>query len=167
MRHARAMMRSLAALALLLMLQSCASAPTFEQASAHIPPPPAGAARVFIYRDFEPYQSLSWVPVFLNGANTGAVGPGRVLMRDVAPGTYTIEALSQGLWPNQAKTVTVAPGQTVYAKVESFKSANPTADRFVPQTTFVVVLMDTATGEREIAPLWLQARRQKGPAVSG
>ena len=156
----------LAALVLAALLAGCASVPTFDQASTGLPPTPTSEARLFIYRDFEPYQSLSWVPVFLNGTVTGAVGPGRVLMRDLVPGTYTIEAVSQGLWPNQAKTVIVAPGQTVYAKVQTFKSANPTTDRFQLQTTFVVVLMDTATGRREIGPLWLQARSTPSPSPS-
>jgi hypothetical protein len=157
MQPMQAVLRRGALPALLLLISACASAPSFDEASATLAPLPAGEARLFIYRDFQPYQSLSWVPVFLNGRRAGAVGPGRVLVRDIPAGTYTIAALSQGLWPNQAKTVTVAPEQTVYAKIESFKSANPAGNRFALQTTFVVVLMDSATGRREIGPLWLEA----------
>jgi hypothetical protein len=140
---------------------ACATPPTFDAVSARVPPPAAGAARIFVYRDYKPYQSLEWVPVFFNGAEIGAVGPGHVLLRDVAPGTYTIAALSQGLWPDQAKTLIVAPGQTVFAKIESFKGLDPNANRLAPLVTYVVVLKDTATGRREIGPLWYEAGRPR------
>jgi hypothetical protein len=145
----------------MLALAACAAepVPTFDQVGARLPPPPANTARIFVYRDFEPYQSLEWVAVFFNGATVGAVGPGKVFLRDVAPGTYTIEAKSEGLWPEQAKTVTVQPGQTVYAKVTSFKSLNPTGNRQSAISTFVVVLMDPVTARREIGPLWYEAAR--------
>ena len=150
----------------LLAAAGCAQPPTFDQLSATLPPVPINAARIFVYRAFEPYQSLSWVPIFVNGATIGAVGPGHVLMRDLPPGTYVIEAKSQGLWPEQAKTVIVAPGQSVYAKVQSFKGLDPTVNnREVLLATFVVVLVDTATGRREIGPLWYDAQ-QEGPAVA-
>ncbi len=87
--------------------------PTVDQLGARLPPAPANTARIFVYRDFQPYQSLEWVPVFFNGVTTAAVGPGKVILRYVAPGTYTIEAKSEGLWPEQAKTVSVRPGDTV------------------------------------------------------
>lgn len=159
-------LKRLLLLALLAAAGCAQQQPTFDQVSASLPPVPVNAARIFVYRAFEPYQSLSWVPIFFNGATVGAVGPGHVVMRDVPPGTYVIEPKSEGLWPEQAKTVTVGPGQTVYAKVESFKGLDPTANhREALLTTFVVVLMDTATGRREIGPLWYDAA-QAGAAVA-
>ncbi len=145
----------------------CAHPPTFDEVAASLPPPPPGAARIFVYRAFEPYQSLSWVPVFFNGANVGAVGPGHVILRDVPAGTYNIAVASQGLYPNQNRVVTLAPGQAAYAKITSFKGLNPTANRAVPLTTFVVTLVDPVNAQREIGQLRYMARRQKGAAVSG
>ena len=145
----------------------CAAGPTFDEVAATLPPLPPGAARIIVYRAYEPYQSLSWVPVFFNGANVGAVGPGHVFVRDVPPGAYNIAPLSQGLYPDQEKVVLAAPGQTFYAKVESFKGLDPSANRPVPLTTFVVVLVDPATARREIGPLWYTAQQQKGPTVRG
>ena len=142
-------------LPLLLALVGCAPAGT-PYSGASIPPVPAGSARVVLYRDFEVYQSLSFVPVFLNRADVGAVGPGKILIRDVPPGTYAIEAKSQGLWPNQVKTVTLAAGDTAYAKIESFRGLNPSANRDELQTTFVVELIAPEVATRELQQLRLE-----------
>jgi hypothetical protein len=151
----------------LLALAACGGEqPTFDQVGARLPPP-ANTARIVVYRAFEPYQSLEWVPVFFNGVTVGAVGPGKVILRDVAPGTYTVEAKSEGLWPEQAKTVVVQAGQTVYAKITSFKGLNPTVNRPAELVTYVVVLMDPATARREIGPLRYEARRAMASARRG
>ena len=148
-----------------ILAAGCTPGPTFDQVSASLPPPPAGMARVFVYRDVGSYQDLSWVPVSFNGGDIGAVGPGKVLMRDVAPGTYTISAKSDGLWPDQDKTVIVAPGQTIYTKIESLRSLDPTRDRPAWLITYVVQLVDTVTGRREIGGLWYSAAA--GPTGPG
>jgi hypothetical protein len=148
-----------------LAVAGCGGGPIFDQVSATLPPVPAGEARIFVYRDYEPYQSLSWVPVFFNGATIGAVGPGHVLMRDVPPGTYKIEPKSEGLWPDQAKTVRVAAGDSVFAKIESFNGLDDTGASDL-QTTFVVVLVDPVAARREIGPLWYDVRLTAGRAVA-
>jgi hypothetical protein len=154
-------------LVLLAALGACAAPPTYEQIAPTLPPLAPDMARIFIYRDYETYQSLAWVPVFLNGVRGGAVGPGYVMMRDVPPGTYDIAVASQGLYPNQDKVVVAAPGQTFYAKIETLRGLDPTADRAVPLTTFVVVLVDPEAARREIGHLWYTAERQRGLAGSG
>jgi hypothetical protein len=152
---------------LVFALAGCAGqAPTFDDVAATLPPVPPGEVRVFVYRDFEPYQSLSWVPVFLNGNEIGAVGPGHVILRDVPPGTYRIEAKSEGLWPDQAKTVDALAGQAIYAKITSFKGLNPSVSSGATMTTFVVTLMDPATARHEIGTLWYTAKARR-PAVAG
>jgi len=166
-------MKRLFALVLLALGACAVDRPTFDQVSAQLPPPAANAARIFVYRAFEPYQSLEWVPVFFNGATVGAVGPGKVFLRDVAPGIYTIEAKSEGLWPEQAKAVAVQAGQIVYAKITSFKGLNPAVNHPAEMVTFVVVLIDPATARREIGPLWYEAGaadavgRDRGQADAG
>jgi hypothetical protein len=153
-------------LLVLLVLTACADeGPRFNHVSAGLPPPPTNRARIFVYRDFAIYQGLEWVPIFFNGTTIGAVGPGHVILRDVAaPGTYRIEPKSEGLWPDQAKTVTVAPGQVIYAKVTSFKGLDPSAGDSAELITYVVVLMDPATGRREIDPLWYEAQSSNAQA---
>lgn len=153
-------------LVLVAALGACAAPPTFEQIAPSLPPLPPDGARIFVYRDYETYQSLAWAPVFFNGVRIGAVGPGYVMMRNVPAGTYDIAAASQGLYPNQDKVVVAAPGQTFYAKIETLRGLDPTADRPVPLITFVVVLVDPETARREIAHLWYTADT-KGLAASG
>ena len=144
-------------LLLMLALAGCANnAPTFDEVEPTLPRPP-GTARFIIYRNFEPNQSLSWVPVFIDRATVGAVGPGFVIVRDMPPGTYTLEAKSQGLWPGQAQTVTVEAGQTVYAKITSFRSRNPSSIGGTLQTTFVLNFVDPALARQEIGRLWYEA----------
>jgi hypothetical protein len=142
---------------LLVAAAGCADLPTFDQVKASLPPVPAGEARIFVYRALEPYQSLAWVPVFFNDKTVGAVGPGQVILRDVPPGTYKIEPKSEGLWPDQAKTVQLAAGDVVYAKIGSFASGDP-GDIDDLQTTFVVTLIDPRMAQREIGSKWYQAQ---------
>ncbi len=153
---------------LVVALAGCAGpSPIFDAIAGTLAPAPPDQARIFVYRDFEPYQSLSWVPVFLNREEAGAVGPGHVILRDVPPGVYRIEAKSEGLWPDQAKTVTAMAGQTIYAKITSFKGLNPTVSSGgATMTTFVVTLTDPATARHEIATLWYTAKARR-PAVAG
>jgi hypothetical protein len=157
------MRRGFRLLLVLAVLTACAQPPTFEQIAPNVPPLPPGMARIYVYRDHS-YQSPEWVPVFFNGGRVSAVGPGYVTMRDVPAGTYNIAVASQGLYPNQDKTVVAAPGQTFYAKIETVRGLDPTADRAVPLTTFVVVLIEPEPAQHEIAPLWYTAQRQEGAA---
>ena len=157
----------LISLLLLTATGGCAEPVRYAQVAPSLAGPAPGLARIVVYRDWS-YQSPSWVPVFFNGARVSAVGPGYVMLRDVPPGTYDISVASQGLYPNQNKVVTGAAGQTFYAKIETVRGIDPTANRPVPLTTFVVVLVDPAIAQREIAPLWYTAQKQKGlAAVSG
>jgi hypothetical protein len=143
---------------------ACATPPTFEQIATTLPPLSPGAARIFVYRDVD-YQSPAWTRVFFNGATAGSVGPGYVMMRDVPPGTYDIAVASQGLYPNQDKVVVAAGGQTFYAKIESLRGLDPSADRPVPLTTYVVVIVDPETARREVAQRWYTAEERMGAAA--
>jgi hypothetical protein len=80
-------------------------------------PVPPGLARIWIFRDFAPYDSLATPYVRLNGAIIGISKSGAVFYRDVAPGTYTVTVDSQGTDVNQFATVDLAPGQQVFVKV--------------------------------------------------
>jgi hypothetical protein len=73
-----------------------------------------------------------------------------VILRDVAPGTYTVEARSEGLWPEWAKTVTLRPVDVVHAKITSFKTLNPTPGQPAELATYVVVLRKASTSPRSL-----------------
>jgi hypothetical protein len=157
---------------LALALASCAPTPRLSEITATLPPP-GNHARLFVYREYDLGQSLLWEPVYVNGAEIGGVGPGHVLVCDLPPGLYTIAPRAEHLWPNQAKTVHVAAGQVVYAKVGSFWMGSGTrpsklaalhpgdqladmtaSDGFTLYPVFVIMLEDPAVGQREVGALW-------------
>src|ERR1700691_6186181 len=109
--------------ALSLALAGCVSmGPPYRSVAAALPPVPAGKARIFFYRWLEIYETTAATTAFLNGPPVGLTETGSVLYRDVEPGQYTISVVSQGVYPNQFKTVTVGPGQVIYARIESIRS---------------------------------------------
>jgi hypothetical protein len=59
----------------LLLLAGCVHPPTAPATSAAITPIPAGAARVWFYRDYEPSVSRNLAEVALNGKLAGYVQP--------------------------------------------------------------------------------------------
>ena len=124
--------------------------PTFAQAGAQLPPVPPDHARIFFYRDYEPYESLSRPYVLLNGEVAGISEPGGVFYRDVAPGRYVVSVKSNTFYPGQEKTVEAGGGETGYVKVESIQSYNAGDKTYVPDT-FTVVIVGPADAERDIA----------------
>ena len=141
---------------LVALLAGCLATP-----STTVPPPPlaAGAARIFLYRDNEPYESLDWVPVTFNGREVGAVGPGLFFYRDVAPGTYSIDVITQSLWPDQARTVAARAGETIYAKVGVLRNSAASDNSDQPVPTFAVDIMDPALARDEMSGLTQAAER--------
>lgn len=82
--------------------------------------PAAGAARIWFYRDYEPYVSRNYATVTLNGAPAVSLSPyDGYQYRDVPAGRYVIGVESFGQDVNQSKTVDLAPGQEAYAKILS------------------------------------------------
>jgi hypothetical protein len=143
------------ALATMALASACAgvgapAGPTFAQVAAQLPPIPPDRARIFFYRDYELYESMGRPDITLNGETAGISEPGGVFYRDVAPGRYLIAVRDSTLYPHQDKTVTLSAGQTAYAKIESLKSYNSGDSTHEPDT-FVVVLVNPAEGQHEIA----------------
>ena len=112
---------------------------------------PAGEARIFFYRDYEPYDSLARPWIYLNNQRVGMSVPGGVYYRDVTPGTYRIKVDSEGLYWHQFKTVTLAAGDTAYAKIESLRSWDE-SEQF-DHDTFVVEVIGPPAAARQIADL--------------
>ncbi len=102
-----------------LAVPAVALAPATSGASGAQPP---GMARIWIYREYEPYESMARPYVRLNGAPAGISEPGGAFYRDVAPGTYVVTVDSDGTDVNQFVTVPVAAGQQVYVKILASKS---------------------------------------------
>ena len=102
--------------AILLTMTLLASA---ARAEAPAMPGPASGnlARIYVYRDFGSYQYLNWTAVWFNDERVGDSAPGTYFYRDVRPGTYTINLRSERPYPDQFKTVTVAPGSVTFVKV--------------------------------------------------
>jgi hypothetical protein len=85
-----------------------------QVAAGSIPP---GQARIWFYRDYEPFVSRNFALVDLNGARVASLPPaGGPVYRDVAPGHYRITPESWGTDINQSKEVDLAPGQEIYAR---------------------------------------------------
>ncbi len=118
------------------------------------PPPAAGMARLYFFRDLAPYDKPIWTAVSLNRRRVGDSAPGTVFYRDVPPGTYEIEVRSDELYPDQFKTVTVRAGSVVYAKIQLLPHWGATGWGN-GGTTFIVSIADPATARREIAALAL------------
>jgi hypothetical protein len=95
----------------------CGGAPMPPSFAAAIADIPAGAARVWFYRDDAPYVEVDPSYVRMNGAIVGLTEPGGVFYRDVAPGRYYISVDTSAYDVNQFPWVTLAPGQVAYFKI--------------------------------------------------
>ena len=140
-----------------LTLAGCAQpGPPFASLAASLPPVPAGEARIFFYRWLEPYESTAATAVLLNGNRVAVTETGSVLYRDLAPGQYTISIPNSGRYPYQFKTVVLAPGEVMYARIESRRDwavCNIYSDAC--QDTFVVNLVAPSLGLSEMRGLRL------------
>jgi hypothetical protein len=105
---------------LLLVLAHCSqAAPT---SSAVIAPVPAGAARIWIYRNDGPYEAQQRPYMWLNGYIAGIVEPNGAIYRDVPPGQYTVTVDSYGVpYPNQFAEFNLGAGQEAFVKVLSMR----------------------------------------------
>ena len=94
-----------------------AQAQALGSAPAMAPAP--GMGRIWIYREYEPFQTLARPYVRLNGAVAGISEPVGAFYRDVAPGSYAVTVDSLGMDVDQFTTVAVGPGQQVFVKILS------------------------------------------------
>lgn len=140
-----------------LLLAGCLPAPTAPALSATATAVPAGAARIWFYRDYEPSVSLNLAAVSLNGTLAGHAQPdGSAFYRDVAPGHYHITVASIGRDVNQAKDVELCPGDEAYVKILALSSWESTGDmNSYERDTFYVSLVppQVARGELPNHPL--------------
>lgn len=146
------MRRALPALALLLLaVAGCAQPPPFPAVAPLLPPLAPDLARVYFYRDYEPFESLSEPYIYLNGQRIGTSIPGGVFYRDVAPGTYLISVDTVGYYWNAFKTVLLGPRDALYVKIESLRSWESSGGESAYEAdTFVVAIIPPEQGAREL-----------------
>jgi hypothetical protein len=117
--------------------------------SVAVAPPAPGLARVYFYREFEPYESLSRPWIYVDGRRFAVSEPGGVSFRDVLPGSHDITVCSPGLYPDQFKSVDLRPRDTLYVRIESLRSWYRGFNW--ERDTFVVRLIDQGQASPEIA----------------
>jgi hypothetical protein len=141
---------------LVLLLVGCvAPEPRFASVAGAVPPVPPGAARIFFYRWLEPYETLAPTAAYLNGVPVGVTQPGAVLYRDVAPGQYAIVVESEGIYPNQFKSVLLRSGDVAYVRIESLRSWSLCRRSQGCWDTFSVRIMDPTQAQAEMQNLRL------------
>jgi hypothetical protein len=115
--------------------------------------PSAGSARVWFYRDYEPYVSRNYATVAINGAVAGSVKPeGGAIYRDLAPGRYHLTPQTVGTDVNQAVDIDLAPGQQAYVKILNAPSWESGGDmQSYQRDTYYLRLMPPDLAQAEIA----------------
>ena len=143
--------RLLLAAGLVLAGTACAQLP--PTASVAIPPIPEGAARIWIYRPYDLFESRNMTEVKVNGVYAGyAPAVGGAFYRDVAPGHYHIAAESWGRDINQTSNFDLAPGLEAYVKIESLRSwASYNSRHPFGRDTFYARLIPAESAQAEIA----------------
>jgi hypothetical protein len=104
-------------------LFSCAPEATVNAEAAQIPAVPAGMARVWVLRQFEPGLGVQWSPMtYVNGSPLAPAYAGTAFYRDLPPGTYTFTVDSCSLDVSQAQTLQLASGMQADLEVQVLNS---------------------------------------------
>ncbi len=143
--------RRLAAAASLLLvaISGCSSRPTVS--SVTIPPIPPGEGRVWVYRSYDPSESLNMTQVTMNGVYAGYSQLGGAFYRDLPPGIYHVAVDSYGRDFDQSTNIALVPGQQVYIKIELLRSWSSFGLRTeIGRDTFYARQIPTELAEAEI-----------------
>jgi hypothetical protein len=106
--------------ALLMALAGCAQPP--HTSAVAVPPLAAGKARIWFYRDYEPYAGKGLPAIDANGGYVGTAQLGGAFYRDVSPGRYHVTVESWGTDTSQSADADLAAGQQAYVKIVSLPS---------------------------------------------
>ena len=149
----RSWLRRVAGCGLLLQLAGCVHPPTAPATSAAITPIPAGAARIWFYRDYEPSVSRNLAEVALNGKVVGYVQPdGSAFYRDVSPGRYHVTVESKAVDVYQDRNVDLPPGQEAFVKILASNTWESGGDQDVySRDAFYVTLVQPQLARAELA----------------
>jgi hypothetical protein len=137
----------------LLLLAGCAGASSSPQVAAEAPPVPAGQARIWFYRAWEPSEILNLANVEVNGAYFASVANGSALYRDIPPGQYHIAPVSFIPNSRQDTYVGLAPGQQVYVKIVSSSAwgSDNTAAKNIDRDAFWAWVIPPQIAQAEIS----------------
>jgi hypothetical protein len=120
-------------------------------AQSPVTPPASATARVWFYQDQNPYVSMNYATVSMNGVVAASVQPyGGAIYRDVPAGHYHLTSDTAGMDVNQSADVDLMPGQEVYVKIMSlpdWATANLGSFR---RNTFYLRPVATATARAEL-----------------
>lgn len=134
--------------ALMLVASGCAAPPP----EAQLPLQP-GQARIWLYRAWEPSESLNLANIDVNGRYFGSVANGSAIYRDVPPGRYHIAPASFVPNSNQDRNVDLVPGQQLYIKIVSLVSwgSDNTAAKNIERDAFYAWVIPPTVAQVEIA----------------
>lgn len=132
---------------LLATVAGCAAAPPPQT------PVPAGQARIWFYRDWQPSESLNLANIDVNGSYFGSVANGSAFYRDIPPGIYHIAPASWARDLNQDTNVALGPGQQAYVKILSLTSwaSSVSVSRDIQRDSFYAWLIPPQVAQAEIA----------------
>jgi len=125
-----------AAIALIVGLLVGGIPPAAIAQAPQLAPPPAGMARIWLLRQFQPAGSLATPMIYLNGAPLAASEPGTIFYHDAVPGRYNVSVDSCGTDVNQATVVELAPGNQAELEVQSLSTMAP-PDCYDKETFYV------------------------------
>jgi hypothetical protein len=137
-----------------VLLATAACAQPAATTAVSIPPVPGGEARIWVYRDNEPYAGKGLPAVGMNGGVVGVAQLGGAFYRDVPPGHYTVTVESTGRDFEQIANLDVAPGQEAYVKIVSNPEWVGGGDTFTyERPTFYAWRMPTDAARADVARL--------------
>lgn len=137
--------------ALLLAVMSCAQPAVTS--SVGVPPIPITEARIWIYRDYEPYAGRGLPAVAANGRYIGAAELGGAFYRNLPPGQYHVTVETTGEDFNQSAQVNLAAGQETYVKIVSSPSWVSGGLAFYERPTFYAWMIPTQVARNDVANL--------------
>lgn len=144
-------LRRVLLLSLLFLVTSCAT--PAEEPVAYTPRP-SGTARLVFYRAFHYYGPSLVLTMSLNNVVIGTLPQNAAIYRDVAPGTYTVSFSPTRSYPDQFKTVTVAPGNVFFVRIDAL-SQGCVSGRFgsCDIAGFTSTVIEPATAQYELQAL--------------
>jgi hypothetical protein len=124
---------------------SLAAGPTVAEIAGQLPPVPAGMARVWFLRQYEPSETLQTPMIFVDDRPLTNSVPGTAFYRDFSPGshTFSVETCTRDF--NQATTLSLMPGTVAELEVQSLQSMQ-SFGCLVARTFYI----------RPVAPRWAQ-----------
>ena len=137
---------------LLLAMAGCAQQPV--TAAISIPAFPAGEARIWFYRDYEPYAGKGLPAIAANGGYVGQAELGGAFYRDVPPGHYHVTVQTVGIDTNQTANFDLPAGQEAYVKIVSLPSWETGGNKVEwEKPTFYAWLIPNQVAQADVAHL--------------